>query len=82
MTDTEELQRILLSNLAIHADPARLQLCLSLSNAARLADLAPEAMTAIEQGKACMLSTPTLTDLTVILGLDQSGLPKPRHPGR
>jgi transcriptional regulator with XRE-family HTH domain len=81
MVENEEQQRVLLHNLAMHSGPARARLRLSLSNAARLAGLAPEALSMIENGSGCTLSLAALTHLALSLGLTEEGEPRPLPSG-
>ena len=81
MDEIEERRHVVLRNLAAHAGPARGRLCLSLDNAACLARLAPEVITAIENGSSCVTSLAVLTRLALFLGLTELGVPRPRPSG-
>ena len=81
MIENEEQRQVLLQNLATHAGPARVRLRLSLSSAARLAGIAPEALAAIENGSGRTLSLAALTHLALSLGLTEVGEPRPLPPG-
>lgn len=80
--DGEEARRqTLLGNLAAHTAPARKRLCLSVCDTARLAGLTRQAVEAIEQGKACSLTSAALAEFAAFLGLTEVGLPRSQHPG-
>lgn len=81
MDEIEERRHVVLRNLATHAGPARGRLCLSLNDAAQLASLAPEVITAIEKGSGCAISLAVLTRLALFLGLTELGVPRPRPAG-
>ena len=81
MNSIEQQRQVLLGNLAAHATSARRRLCLSLTDAARLASLTPELLTAVECGASCTLSLAALEHLTAFLGLTGCGLPRPKPAG-
>lgn len=81
MSEFEEQRDTLLSNLAKHACTARSRLRLSLADAARLADLTPDVVGAIETGADCTLPLPALRQWAMFLGLTKCGLPRPRPAG-
>lgn len=81
MNEREERRRDLLRNLALHAGPARGRMGLSLTDAARLVGLTPEELVTVERGAVCALSLAAVEQLTLFLGLTESGLPRPRPAG-
>ncbi len=74
-------RQVVLHNLATHAARARARLGFYLPDAARLANLTPEAFADVENGRDCALALTDLTRLALFLGLTESGLPRPLPPG-
>lgn len=81
MNQLECRREALMSHLAEHAGAARSRLRLSLADAARLTGIAPELITAIENGSDSTSSLATLAQLAQFLGLTEAGLPRCRPPG-
>lgn len=81
MAEDRAQRQVMLHNLATHAGRARARLYLSLPDAARLADLTPEVLADIENGRDCTLALAALKRLALFLGLTESGLPRSLPPG-
>ena len=82
MAEVGTQRQVMLHNLATHAARARDRLRLSLPDAARLAELTPEVLADIENGRNSTLSLAALTHLALFLSLTESGVPRPLPPGR
>lgn len=81
MDEIEDQRHVVLGNLAAHAGTARTRMGLSVFDAARLVQLTPETVKAVEEGSACTSPLAVLTHLALFLGLTELGLPRQRPAG-
>lgn len=77
----DQARHILLGNLALHAEPARRRMAISMEAVSHLVDLPLDKLVAVERGNEVDLTLDELTRLSLFLGLNLRGELRSKTPG-